>query len=39
MGEILQVYCNYKVDMSIFTPDTHWTKTRPDARYCMGSEH
>lgn len=24
--------------MSICTPGAHWTKIRPDARYCMGSE-
>lgn len=33
-----QVNCHYRVDRSICTIGTQWTKIRPAARYCMGSE-
>lgn len=33
-----QVNCDYRVDRSICTIGTYWTKIRPAARHCMGSE-
>lgn len=33
-----QVNCDYRVDRNICTIGTYWTKIRPAARYCTGSE-